>query len=90
MATLPWTTNTATDTPAESVVLGSRLQLRSLGDTVRFLRVALQIRKQVLASHGAIGVSLIAQPADKTYWTLSAWTDRTRSTASCARCRTST
>ena len=38
MVTLPWTTNTATDTPAESVVLGSRLELRSLGDTVRFLR----------------------------------------------------
>ena len=40
------------------------------------LTTALQVRKQVLASHGAIGVSLIAQPAHKTYWTLSAWTDQ--------------
>lgn len=76
MATLPWTTNTAPDPSADSVVLGSRLELRSLGDTVRFLRAALQVRKQVLASPGAIGVSLIAQPAHKTYWTLSAWTDQ--------------
>ena len=57
-------------------MLGSRLELRSFGDTARFLRAALQVRKQVLASRGAIGVSLIAQPAHKTYWTLSAWTDQ--------------
>ena len=76
MATLPWTTNTAPDSSADTVVLGSRLELRSLGDTVRFLRAALQVRTQVLASPGAIGVSLIAQPAHKTYWTLSAWTDQ--------------
>ena len=34
------------------------------------------MRRQVLGSPGAIGVSLIAQPGHKTYWTLSAWTDQ--------------
>jgi hypothetical protein len=39
-----------------------------------FLRAAMAIRRQVLRSPGAVGVSLIAQPATRTFWTLSAWT----------------
>ena len=76
MATLPWTTTTTSHPVADTVVLASRLELRSFADTARFLRAALRVRKQVLGTPGAIGVSLIAQPGHKTYWTLSAWTDQ--------------
>ena len=49
MATLPWTT---TDTAAEAttgdaVVLGSRLELRSLRHVPGFLGAAMKLRKQV-------------------------------------------
>jgi hypothetical protein len=34
----------------------------------------MRVRAQVRRSPGAIGVSLVAQPASRTFWTLSAWT----------------
>jgi hypothetical protein len=85
MATLPWTkTDTHTnhidadaDGDGEVIVLGSRLELRRFRDIPGFLRAAMRIRKQVHTSPGAYGVSLIAQPARKTFWTLSAWADET-------------
>jgi quinol monooxygenase YgiN len=82
MATLPWTTTESTveaagDPERDAVVLGSRLELRSLRHVPGFLGAAMKLRKQVLATPGALGVSLIAQPAHKTFWTLSAWVDQT-------------
>jgi hypothetical protein len=41
-----------------------------------FFRAAFSIRRQVRRSPGAIGVSMLAQPLRKTFWTLSAWTDQ--------------
>ena len=41
------------------------------------VRAAMSVRTQVRASPGALGVSLIAQPMHKTFWTLSAWVDQT-------------
>ena len=81
MATLPWTTtestaDTARDAASDAVVLGSRLELRSLRHVPGFLGAAMKLRRQVLAMPGALGVSLIAQPAHKTFWTLSAWVDQ--------------
>ena len=58
------------------MVLGSRLELRSLRHVPGFLGAAMKLRKQVRAMPGALGVSLIAQPAHKTFWTLSAWVDQ--------------
>ena len=75
MATLPWTT-TDTEADGDAVVLGSRLELRSLRHVPGFLGAAMKLRKQVRAMPGALGVSLIAQPAHKTFWTLSAWVDQ--------------
>jgi hypothetical protein len=73
MPVLPWTT---TDERAdEVVVLASRLRLERVRDVPGFLREALAIRRQVLGSPGAVGVSLLAQPLRRTFWTLSAWTD---------------
>jgi hypothetical protein len=74
--TLPWTK--VGDPPAgtEVVVLASRLELRSLRTVPGFLRAAMAVRRQVRGSDGALGVSLIAQPTRKTFFTLSAWIDQ--------------
>ena len=78
MLTLPWAEGKAAAQPTGSlVVLASRLELRSYWPIVGFLRAAMAVRKQVRAPPGALGVSLIAQPTRKTFWTLSAWVDQT-------------
>jgi heme-degrading monooxygenase HmoA len=74
--TLPWTPVEAPPPGSDAVVLGSMLQLRSYRHFLSFLRAAMQVRRQVRTSPGAVGVSLIAQPTRKTFWTLSAWTDQ--------------
>ena len=78
MPTLPWAPGRAAAQPTGAVVvLASRLELRSFWPIVGFLRAATAVRRQVRASPGALGVSLIAQPTRKTFWTLSAWVDQT-------------
>jgi len=79
--TLPWTApDAARGTDAaptgQVVVFASRFVLTSRRHTFRFLRYATRIRAQVLRSPGALGLSLIAQPMRRTYWTLSAWRDQ--------------
>lgn len=76
MPTLPWSTVPDAAPDGNVVVLASRLDLRSLRTVPAFLRMAMKVRKQVLASPGAVGVSLIAEPFAKTFWTLSAWADQ--------------
>ena len=75
MPTLPWTPGPSAEPDHPVVVLGSQLRLRSYRHVPGFLSAAMKIRKQVRGSEGAVGVSLIAQPGRKTFWTLSAWTD---------------
>jgi hypothetical protein len=36
----------------------------------------MKLPRQVLDTPGGLGVSMIAEPSRKTYWTLSAWTDQ--------------
>lgn len=77
MPTLPWTTpESALPGVEAAVVMASRLELRSTRHVPGFLRAAMAIRKQALGSPGALGVSLVAQPVRRTFWTLSAWADR--------------
>jgi hypothetical protein len=80
MATLPWTPAGATaagQPPAGTMlVLASRLELRRFRSVPGFLVAAMQVRRQVRRSPGAVGVSLVAQPGRRTFWTLSAWTDQ--------------
>jgi hypothetical protein len=56
--------------------MASRFVLTSARHTFRMLRMARAVRMQVLSTPGALGVSLIAYPLRREYWTLSAWTDR--------------
>ncbi|EIV95599.1 antibiotic biosynthesis monooxygenase [Frankia sp. QA3] len=57
-------------------VMASHFVLSSTRHTVTMLRSALAVRRAVLAAPGALGVSLVARPLRREYWTLSAWTDR--------------
>lgn len=77
MPELPWKTASEAPPPpdTEIVVMASRLTLTSVRAVPAFVRAALAIRRQVLASPGAVGVALIAEPIRKTFWTLSAWQD---------------
>jgi hypothetical protein len=76
MPTLPWAApKPAPSASGEVTVMASRLTLRRLGDVPAFFGAALRIRKQMLASPGALGLSLIARPLGRSFWTLSAWQD---------------
>jgi hypothetical protein len=77
MPVLPWTAPRSAR-PAEGTVtvMASRLELRQWRDVVSFLTAALRIRRQMLGSPGALGLSLIARPLRRTFWTLSAWQDQ--------------
>jgi len=77
MPTIPWTTPKSRPLADDPVtVMASRLELRRLRDVPSFLAAALQIRRQMLNSPGALGLSLIAKPVHRTFWTLSAWQDQ--------------
>jgi quinol monooxygenase YgiN len=65
--------------------MASRFDLRTLGAVPRFFLASLRIRRQMLASPGVLGVSVIAKPLSKTFFTLSAWQDRDALDAAVAR-----
>jgi hypothetical protein len=87
MPTLPWIAakGPPPQDTAELVVMASRLRLRSLWDVPAFLWAAMRIRRQMLNSPGALGVSLIAKPAKRAFWTLSAWQDQASLSATVGR-----
>lgn len=78
MPALPWTAAPAADLAEHgtALVMASRFHLNSLAHVPAFLTAAMRIRSQMLASPGAFGVALIAKPLRRTFYTLSAWTDR--------------
>ena len=51
-------------------------ELRRLRDVPRFFLDAMRIHRQVRAADGALGVSLVAHPLRREFFTLSAWRDR--------------
>jgi heme-degrading monooxygenase HmoA len=53
----------------------SRLELARLRHVPGFLVAALRLRRDVRRAPGALGVSLRARPTQRTFWTLSSWTD---------------
>ncbi len=87
MPTLPWTAPKPPPPPLDSpaTVMASRLELRRVRDVPSFLAAALRIRRQMLASPGVLGLSLIARPLHRTFWTLSAWQDQAALAAATGR-----
>ncbi len=77
MPTLPWTApKNSRSSTGELVVMASRFQLQAWRDVAPFFVASFRIRRQMLNSPGVVGVSLIARPTSKTFYTLSAWQDR--------------
>ncbi|WP_323379926.1 DUF3291 domain-containing protein [Streptomyces alkaliphilus] len=73
MATLPWTVPQPPPPGARALVMASRFEVHSAAHVPRFLVKSLLAWKQVRSTPGAYGVSLVAQPWKRTFWTLSAW-----------------
>jgi Domain of unknown function (DUF3291) len=76
MATLPWTTVSEAADGDELVAMASRFRLTSLRAVPRFFIEALRVRRQVMRTPGAVGVSLIAHPLRREFFTLSVWRDQ--------------
>ncbi len=76
MPTLPWTLPNPPPPHGTAFVMASRFEVRTLKDVPRFFLRSLAAWKQVRSAPGAYGASLIAQPARRVFYTLSAWQDR--------------
>ncbi|MGW3555431.1 DUF3291 domain-containing protein [Streptomyces griseoincarnatus] len=76
MPTLPWTVPNPPPPHGTAFVMASRFEVRTLKDVPRFFLRSLAAWKQVRSAPGAYGASLIAQPARRVFYTLSAWQDR--------------
>ncbi|MEW2352232.1 DUF3291 domain-containing protein [Spirillospora sp. NPDC029432] len=76
MPTLPWAQLGTPDPGTEPVVMASRFEVRSLRHVPGFMVDSMRLLLQARRAPGALGVSLKARPLRRTFWTLSAWTDR--------------
>jgi hypothetical protein len=77
MATIPWAApKTLPATDGTATIQVTQLGLRRMRDVPAFFMAALAIRRQMLAAPGMLGVSMLAKPLRKTFWTVSAWQDR--------------
>ncbi len=76
MPALPWISGRAAEPDREYLVLASALPLRRLWSTPRFLRMVLNVRRQLAGAPGLVGYSLDARPLARRYWILSVWEDR--------------
>ena len=76
MPAMPWRTKTPVRPDQEYLAMATSLPLRSHRSIPRFMGLTLAITRQLEHTSGLVGYSLLAQPARKRFWTLSAWTDR--------------
>jgi heme-degrading monooxygenase HmoA len=74
--TLPWIKVDEPTSGMEAVVMTSRFRVRGFRHVLPFFLAAMRVHKQVRAADGALGVSLIAHPLRKEFFTLSAWRDK--------------
>src|SRR6202034_3734705 len=75
MPALPWKQFQAVDPGRQYAAMASRLPLRAHRSVPGFLLDAMRIRGQLARAPGLVGYSLDAQPARKTFWTISVWED---------------
>jgi hypothetical protein len=71
----PWKTVAALDPDTEYLVLASSIPPKSIASTWKLFRGAWSVRRQLLATDGVLGFSLLAEPLRKNYATLSVWRD---------------
>ena len=60
---------------AEYLVLASSIPPKSVASTWKLFRGSRAIRRQLLATEGVVGFSMLAEPVRKHYATLSVWRD---------------
>jgi hypothetical protein len=72
---LPWKEFQPVDPGRKYAAMASRLPLLAHRSIAGFLLDAMRIRGQLAHAPGLIGYALNAQPARKTFWTISVWTD---------------
>ena len=58
---------------AEYLVLASSIPPKSVGSTWKLFRGSRAVRRQLLATEGVFGFSMLAEPLRKHYATLSVW-----------------
>ena len=75
MAALPWREFQPVDPGRQYAAMASRLPLRAHRSVPGFLLDAMRIRGQLAHAPGLVGYALDAQPARKTFWTISVWED---------------
>lgn len=80
MPTIPWMTVNP-PTGSEVQVMASRLEVRALRHVPGFFLASLSLLRQARNSPGALGITLQADLLRRTFWTLSAWTDKDALTA---------
>jgi hypothetical protein len=73
----PWTTVAVLDPGADYVVLASSIPPKSVASTWKLFRGSRAVRRQLLATDGVMGFSMLAEPLRKHYATLSVWRDET-------------
>lgn len=71
----PWKAMKALEPDREYLVLASLIPPTSRSSTGRLFRGAGEVRKQLSATQGVVGFSLLARPVRKQYATLSIWED---------------
>ncbi len=76
MPALPWRAKAPVSSDQEYLVMATFLPLQSYRSMPRFLRLTTSVAGQLERTGGLVGYSLLAQPARKRFWTLSAWIDR--------------
>lgn len=71
----PWKTIEALDPGAEYLVLASSIPPKSIKSTGKLFRGSRAVRKQLMATDGVMGFSMLARPLVRHYATLSVWRD---------------
>ena len=76
MPALPWRAKAPVSSNQEYLAMATFLPLQSYRAMPRFLRLTTSVAGQLERTGGLVGYSLLAQPARKSFWTLSVWIDR--------------
>lgn len=71
----PWKAVAPLVQDVEYLVLASSIPPKSVASTLKLFRGSRAVRRQLLASDGVMGFSMLAEPLRKYYATLSVWRD---------------
>ena len=76
MPALPWIPVHEPAPASEMVVMASHFRVRGYRHVLPFLVDSMRVLAQIRQADGVLGVSLVARPLRREFFTLSAWTDR--------------